>query len=30
VCLVLASDFYDEADYFRNYDEFLTAVRAQS
>jgi len=27
VCLVLASNFYDEADYYRNYDEFLTAVR---
>ena len=23
VCLVLASDHYDEADYFRDYDEFL-------
>jgi hypothetical protein len=29
VCLVLASDFYDEADYIRDYDEFLKAVRAQ-
>ena len=27
VCLVLASNFYEEADYYRNYDEFLTAVR---
>lgn len=27
VCLVLASDFYDEADYYRDYDEFLTVVR---
>ena len=26
VCLVLASDHYDEADYYRNYDEFVTAV----
>lgn len=26
VCLVLASDLYDEADYYRNYDEFLQAV----
>jgi hypothetical protein len=26
VCLVLASNFYDEADYFREYNEFLTAV----
>jgi len=24
VCLVLASNFYDEADYFRNYDEFIS------
>jgi len=27
VCLVLASEVYDEADYYRDYDEFLTAVR---
>jgi len=27
VCLVLASNLYDEADYYRNYQEFLTAVR---
>lgn len=27
VCLVLASDFYSEADYYRDYDEFLKAVR---
>lgn len=26
VCLVLASDLYDEADYYRNYDEFIQAV----
>lgn len=26
VCLVLASDLYDEADYYRQYDEFLGAV----
>jgi dTDP-4-dehydrorhamnose 3,5-epimerase-like enzyme len=26
VCMVLASDFYDEADYFRNYDDFLKAA----
>lgn len=25
VCLVLASDYYDEADYFRDYDMFLAA-----
>lgn len=23
ICLVLASEFYDESDYIRNYDEFL-------
>lgn len=28
VCLVLASDVYDEADYFRHYSEFYRAVRA--
>lgn len=27
VCLVLASDFYSEDDYYRKYDEFLKAVR---
>jgi dTDP-4-dehydrorhamnose 3,5-epimerase-like enzyme len=27
VCMVLASDFYDEADYFRQYEDFLRAVR---
>ena len=27
VCLVLASNLYDEADYYRNYQEFLTAAR---
>jgi hypothetical protein len=26
VCMVLASNHYDEADYFRNYQEFLRAV----
>ncbi len=26
VCLVLASNRYDEADYYRNYDDFLRAV----
>jgi len=25
VCMVLASNFYDESDYYRNYDEFLKA-----
>lgn len=28
VCMVLASHPYDEADYYRDYAEFLTAVRA--
>ncbi len=27
VCLVLASTLYDEADYYRDYDTFLEAVR---
>ena len=27
VCMVLASDFYDEGDYFRDYDSFLDAAR---
>ena len=26
VCLVLASDFYNESDYIRDYDEFFRAV----
>jgi dTDP-4-dehydrorhamnose 3,5-epimerase-like enzyme len=26
VCMVLASDFYDEADYFRRYEDFLAAA----
>lgn len=28
VLLVLASEYYDESDYIRNYDEFLRAVKA--
>ncbi|RKE94636.1 sugar 3,4-ketoisomerase [Sulfitobacter guttiformis] len=28
VCMVLASHRYDEADYYRDYDEFLAASRA--
>lgn len=28
VCMVLASDFYDEADYFRRHEDFLEAVRS--
>jgi dTDP-4-dehydrorhamnose 3,5-epimerase-like enzyme len=27
VCLVLASDFYDEGDYYRNYQDFLNALK---
>ena len=27
VCMVLASDYYNEADYYRDYDEFLNAVK---
>jgi dTDP-4-dehydrorhamnose 3,5-epimerase-like enzyme len=27
VCMALASDFYDESDYFRNYADFLNAVK---
>lgn len=27
VCTVLASDYYDENDYYRHYDEFLRAVK---
>ena len=26
VCMVLASDFYSEADYYRNYEEFLRGL----
>ncbi len=26
VCMVLASDYYNEADYFRDYEQFLKAV----
>ncbi len=29
VCMVLASDVYDEFDYYRDYEEFLKAVAAQ-
>jgi hypothetical protein len=28
VCMVLASDFFDESDYYRQYEDFLKAVRA--
>lgn len=30
VCMVLASEYYDEKDYFRKYDEFLNAVRGNN
>jgi dTDP-4-dehydrorhamnose 3,5-epimerase-like enzyme len=30
VCLVLASDYYDEADYYRQYEAFVQAVEAKS
>jgi hypothetical protein len=30
VCVVLASNTYDEADYYRNYDEFLQAIGSQA
>ncbi|MDD5585781.1 MAG: FdtA/QdtA family cupin domain-containing protein [Alphaproteobacteria bacterium] len=30
VCLVLASDYYDENDYFRNYDDYLAALAQQN
>ena len=30
VCMVLASNFYDEADYFRDYSEFLKATPARA
>ena len=29
VCMVLASAVYDESDYYRDYDDFLAAVRAR-
>ena len=29
VLMVLASELYDETDYIRNYDEFLTYVKQQ-
>lgn len=30
VCMVLASNTYDEADYYRDYDEYLAAMKARS
>lgn len=29
VCMVLASDYYDEADYFRDYEQFLKAAESK-
>ncbi len=29
VCMVLASDLYDENDYFRNYEDFLATVKGK-
>jgi len=29
VCLAVVSDFYDEADYYRNYDDFVRAAHRQ-
>ena len=29
VCMVLASEFYDESDYFREHDEFIEASRRE-
>lgn len=29
VCMVLASAFYDEADYYRDYEEFIATVRVK-
>lgn len=30
VCMVLASNYYDESDYYRDYDEFISVVKGQS
>jgi dTDP-4-dehydrorhamnose 3,5-epimerase-like enzyme len=30
VCMVLASNFYEENDYFRKYDDFIKAARGKS
>ncbi len=30
VCMVLASDYYDENDYFRRYEDFLIAARGEA
>jgi hypothetical protein len=30
VCMVLASDYFEEADYYREHKDFLRAVKATS
>ena len=30
VCMVLASDYFDESDYYRDYDTFLVAARMRT
>ncbi len=30
VCLVLASEYFDESDYYRDYDEFINAARVKA
>jgi dTDP-4-dehydrorhamnose 3,5-epimerase-like enzyme len=30
ICMVLASDYYDESDYFRDIDDFIRTVRRES
>jgi dTDP-4-dehydrorhamnose 3,5-epimerase-like enzyme len=30
VCMALASDFYDESDYYRNYEDFIKAIGEQT
>ena len=29
VCMALASEWFDEADYYRNYEEFLQAAKSE-
>ena len=29
VCLAVVSDFFDESDYYRTYEEFLSTVRGE-
>jgi len=29
VCMVLASNYYDESDYYRDYDEFISVVKGK-